>query len=378
MSKKHIFILIPLAALMTLTNGFLPASVSSKLAYTTSTPTPTPTPSPTATPGFSFSTANRVAPDDILKEISYYPTGGPGYICSKDKYLAPEITYKYMANELVSSSMLIACGWQRYEDVFAYVFYPDIVHYNKIKPTIETERRLDKDGKYYLNNYYVTFTFKPSIDDPVGKYIVILKGESGSVKTYAEYKKPVGAHIAWADNNHILLYGFAPQENVRLFYFTRVHGENKVILAGWDAYKVDLKGQLLIGISARNGGEFVAIGERSGEVHMKEEFFLTGARDPIAQINLKLNKFCQGPPSRMNVGVTGRVAYTDGAYMRIRKNPGFNQAILSSVPEGTPITTIGGPFCVDKVTWWKIRTDKKLEGWMAETQYGVYLIEPVR
>jgi len=80
----------------------------------------------------------------------------------------------------------------------------------------------------------------------------------------------------------------------------------------------------------------------------------------------------------MYVGITGRVAYTDGAYMRIRKNPGFNQAIINSVPEGTPITVIGGPSCADTVTWWKIQTDKKLEGWMAESQYGVYLIEPVR
>jgi len=376
MNKKHTFILIPLAALITLVNGFLPVPLSSKIVYATSAPTPTPT--PTATPGFGLSTANSLAPDDILKEISYYPTGGPGYICPDDSYPYPEITHKHLANELVTSSMLIACGWQRYEEVFAYIYYPDMVRYDKIKLTIETERRLDKDGKYYLNNYYAMFVFKPSIDDPVGKYIVLIKGKSGSVKTYAEYKKPVGAHISWADDDHILLYGFVPQENVRLFYFTRVPGENKVILAGWNAYKVDSKGQLLIGLSARNEGEFVAMGERSGEVHMQQESFLMGARDPIAQIGLKLNKICQGPPSRMYVGITGRVAYTDGAYMRIRKNPGFNQAIINSVPEGTPITVIGGPSCADTVTWWKIQTDKKIEGWMAESQYGVYLIEPVR
>ena len=153
MNKKHTFILIPLAALMTLANGFLPASISSKLAYATSTPTPTP--SPTATPGFNLSTANRVAPDDILMEIGYYGGGGPGYICPDDSYPKPEITYKYMANELVASSMLIACGWQGYESAFAYVFYPDMNRYDKRPLTVETERRLDKDGKYYLNNYYV-------------------------------------------------------------------------------------------------------------------------------------------------------------------------------------------------------------------------------
>lgn len=80
--------------------------------------------------------------------------------------------------------------------------------------------------------------------------------------------------------------------------------------------------------------------------------------------------------SRLSVSARVRVAYTDGTNMRIRDRAGFSQTTLYSVPEGTLLTILSGPKCADNSTWWQIRTDGGLEGWMAEYQGSVYLLEP--
>ena len=81
---------------------------------------------------------------------------------------------------------------------------------------------------------------------------------------------------------------------------------------------------------------------------------------------------------RVSVGEEARVAFTDGSNMRIRENPGFSQVILYRVPEGTFIEVLDGPQCTDGNNWWKIRTENGLDGWMTESQDGVYLLEPIQ
>jgi hypothetical protein len=83
-------------------------------------------------------------------------------------------------------------------------------------------------------------------------------------------------------------------------------------------------------------------------------------------------------PSRLSIEQKARVAYTDGSEMRIRVRPGFEQEILDTVPEGTEFNIVGSSQCADNITWWPIRTDGGLKGWMAEYQDGVYLLEPVQ
>lgn len=80
--------------------------------------------------------------------------------------------------------------------------------------------------------------------------------------------------------------------------------------------------------------------------------------------------------SRLTPEARARVAFTDGTNMRIRAEAGFAQKTIASVPEGTLLTVQGGPMCVDSVTWWRIRIKDGQEGWMAEYQNEVYLLEP--
>lgn len=86
---------------------------------------------------------------------------------------------------------------------------------------------------------------------------------------------------------------------------------------------------------------------------------------------------CSDLGTRLKRGAQARVAKVDGSNMRIRSQPGFSQDILDKVPEGTLLTVLDGPKCVDGTNWWYIRTRSGIEGWMTESQNGVFLLEPV-
>ena len=89
-----------------------------------------------------------------------------------------------------------------------------------------------------------------------------------------------------------------------------------------------------------------------------------------------LQQTCSQPHSRLSVGDLARVARVNGTNMRIRSRPGFSESILNKVPEGTALTIMEGPECVDGNNWWYIRTNNGLEGWMTESQNGIYWLEP--
>ncbi len=85
---------------------------------------------------------------------------------------------------------------------------------------------------------------------------------------------------------------------------------------------------------------------------------------------------CSETASRISIGDQARVAQVDGSNTRLRSQPGFTQSIVGKVPEGTRLTILDGPECVDGNNWWYVRTNNGLEGWMTESQNGIYLIEP--
>ena len=105
------------------------------------------------------------------------------------------------------------------------------------------------------------------------------------------------------------------------------------------------------------------------EIATEVQFFgsLTQIATPTCTISL---------PSRLSIEKKARVAYTDGSEMRIRAKPGLEQDILDTVPEGTEFAIVGSSRCADNITWWPVRTDDGILGWMPEGQNGVYLLEP--
>ncbi|MCB9436205.1 MAG: protein kinase [Anaerolineales bacterium] len=84
--------------------------------------------------------------------------------------------------------------------------------------------------------------------------------------------------------------------------------------------------------------------------------------------------YCTGKPvSQVSVGVRGRVTYTDGTVTNLRTNPGGE--VQSQMAEGTPFDIVGGPACTADYTWWQIKLDSGVIGWVAESDASRYFIE---
>ena len=91
------------------------------------------------------------------------------------------------------------------------------------------------------------------------------------------------------------------------------------------------------------------------------------------------------PETQLKVGDTGRVTFTEGPAVRLRRDPvvaGSN--ILKLLADGTKFEVIDGPECViDPETgaafvFWQISIPgDPLKGWVAEGDAKEYFIEPV-
>ncbi len=85
---------------------------------------------------------------------------------------------------------------------------------------------------------------------------------------------------------------------------------------------------------------------------------------------------CTGAPaSRVSIGATARVTISNGtpSPLRMRSAPGG--AFITSLPEGTQFSIIGGPQCQGNFTWWQIRLSDARTGWVAEGDASTYFIE---
>lgn len=320
---------------------------------------------------FNLSTINKLPPDYILNEISYY-VGGGWSVCSGELLEDLTIDAGQIDVELMELTFVHACGWKEKETVVITIYYPD----GRI---VSQKTQSEED----IINYYASAKLKFGIEDPAGVYKIVFDGDSsGTIDTTINVHKPTKARLFRVDETNLLLYGFQPLESVILYYYQTQK------FAGWQTYTVNQYGQLSIEVPAYTGYRhacmglvddfFVAVGEKSGETRLLQDTCV-GALNRVMEDSIIWS--CGNLKTRLSISPESekRVAYTDGSNMRIRKKPGFNEEIVDSVPEGTKITITEGPVCVDNVTWWKISGGPKSneEGWMAEHNNKVYWLEPI-
>ena len=75
---------------------------------------------------------------------------------------------------------------------------------------------------------------------------------------------------------------------------------------------------------------------------------------------------CPGaPPQRVQVGERARVC-TAYEQLIVRAQPRRSSAELGRLQPGKYVTIIDGPICADVYSWWKVRTDSGIVGWVAE------------
>lgn len=325
------------------------------------------TPVPTRTPIWNFyefkqASLNKVPPKDILQQISFFGGGG-GVICVPgNKPNKPNITFEPSDEVLMNQSTMIACGWGKGETLKGTVVFPNGMVFNT-------------PVKVLLNEgmYYGKLSFTPGLADPIGKYTFILEGKAGTVQDTVYFKKPSGPHLFVIDSKTIMLYGFSPREQVRLFKYSSTK------LSGWQEFTMDENGQSIIKVTIGVNDYLWAVG-KSGEAPMPKENQLTkgGSTYPALQRTIRQTA-CSDLPIRLVIMEGGRVAFTDGADMNVRSAPGTSQKIIGKVPEGSDFWVVDGPKCANGIAWWKVNMEEyNLSGWIAESFNNVYLVEPFK
>ncbi len=90
------------------------------------------------------------------------------------------------------------------------------------------------------------------------------------------------------------------------------------------------------------------------------------------------------PRTRLQVGATARVTYTDGSTIRLRSAPEAGDNVIDQLPEGTEFEIVDGPVCTprlersDSYVYWKVTAHARngVTGWVAEGDAKAYYIEP--
>lgn len=90
------------------------------------------------------------------------------------------------------------------------------------------------------------------------------------------------------------------------------------------------------------------------------------------------------PRTRLKVGDSARITFTDGSTTRLRSAPEAGNNGVDNLPEGTEFEIIGGPVCYprpernDAYVYWEVSVpSRNVEGWIAEGDLNSYYIEPL-
>lgn len=84
---------------------------------------------------------------------------------------------------------------------------------------------------------------------------------------------------------------------------------------------------------------------------------------------------CAGAPTtRLAVGMSGMVSFTNGAPLNTRDAAAGN--LITQIQEGTAFTVLAGPQCVDGYVWYQLNFANGMTGWSAEGDNDGYFIEP--
>lgn len=209
---------------------------------------------------FDFSSANQIAPRDILKEISFGASGGGGFILCDSTINQPNVPHYTRDAQLHEWIYLHTCGWQNNELITYTIVSPDgtVEEYQNFYPAYESESRA------------LTFRFKTDIlQDPPGLYKIIISGQSGTVQVNIDIQQPVGAHVYWNDGDTFILYNFAPNETVWFLAYSHSHTDGRFAVSAlyaWQSYTVDQNGRLIVYTNfSEDISWYTVVGEITGE-----------------------------------------------------------------------------------------------------------------
>ena len=334
-------------------------------AAVTPTRTPTRTPTPRSAT-ISLNSGNKTQPRDVLQMLFLGGLGGgPG--APSDCYVSTP--YPFLSNvaesrqELFAGNDMYVCGWMEGEQVDLQIQYPNGKVVQK-KLTAEIDSETDGEA------IYTYFEFKPKWTDPTGTYRLTFNGSSGQVTTAVSVFRPSAPRVVVFENHSMLLYRFAPNENVRLFAYGDC-GNETVCLKTWQAFQVDRQGSLSISLGSDMAGLAIfLVGESSGEFGDVYGFSMDPGSHALYKRTLSQSEVlvssCPGaPPQRLKSGFDGKVC-TKVDRVKVRQGPSRSSPEIIRLEPGVRFTVTDGPACADNWSWYKISFKGGKTGWIAE------------
>ena len=346
----------------------------------------------TAEAVFGASDTNSVAPSDVINEVSYFYGGGPGGSLYCDTpHSRPTLVAALTNGELMQSEAVEICGLTEDQTLTVVTIYP-----NGISDTRKVQAILDQN---VLGLYQYTLVFKLNLNDLPGTYVYMIQGNNFTLKTQAYFSLPKGPHIYAIDENHLLLYGFAPAESVRLVQFTDSNGatpsEGNLKPAGWQMYETNTEGQLNIRVPHVDldypvQADYVAVGGTSGEAYIYRLWggdFASLYQYQVSPICSKVIQESQKIQFTMpqwvveNDGerwesllgdqVTVQVQIAEG--LRLYSKTKKYGALQGVIPDGEWVRVMAGPYCEDDGIWWYIISGEGKGYAIGEDSKGNYL-----
>jgi SH3-like domain-containing protein len=291
---------------------------------------------------FSISSANQTLPEDVLREIAYYPQGGPGgLLCDATCYSAareasqnpPFLASDHNKIALGKNLEVCVCGQQPDEPTKVALRFPNNIRVLQEDPL----RKFELEDKY---GYYIHFTYRTQMDDPSGYYTFTLEEGMDSAVQHSVYVTTTPR--LYRENNVVSLYHFQPNERIRLFAYESHYDKDAEyapsgygVLVGWQEYQVDAEGQLTIEVESVD--HFVVIGDISGGVAEFQNGYIND--DGVYSLFVEANS------SDGNVAIQDRL--------------GSDVDIVGYASPDTRMRVIG-----ERWGWWLVRLQDGTEGWV--------------
>ena len=186
--------------------------------------------------------ANKVAPTDILKEISYFGAFAQVGLCSNsNNYPQPEIDTATSTGELMSKSCFVSCGWKFGQILTVSIDYPN-------GKTFSETFRARSSG--------MIVCFTPLLSDPAGSYEISISGQGVKLQHTILFALPSEPRAYLISDNRYLLYKFTPGESVRMLMYqcngSTEYPDYPCIFRLWNEYVISDYGNLIVEFTETN------------------------------------------------------------------------------------------------------------------------------
>lgn len=297
-----------------------------------------------------YSGSAQDIPKDIIEQLFYGTPGGGGFFCLS-AYELPRIDVIIGGDPAILGQEFIVfhTGWAASgETLMSRLTLPSEEVIEGIHPT--------EPSNPLVGCEYYSYTTKWI--DPLGLYELSLTGNNETISTSVTVAPPTEPSLFETDNG-ILLFGFSPNEQIRIFIYD--FDKQQIIpgdLKGWDNFVVGKDGTLAILISneliSEKHGYFV-LGDTSGWFRGGSNVFIP----PISGNDI--------------YNVVTALPYIQT--LEIREAPG-SEIETAKLPPESQLVVIGASY-FDSTTntrWLPVRAETGLSGWVDESKVQVVRI----